>query len=239
MGFWHLDAQGILADSAARHSVFAPRQVDQSEAQTFFRRLRRQFVTPRLTRYNPTRDKATDLPDGAIAVFLQGKTPNRAGQCPLEMHEIILAACQGAAGRPVIVKPHPLSLAECGLAIGRAADLGARFHLFDGNIHDLLASCTVTVSANSAAAMEGFLHRKPAILFGRSDFDSLVTRAHHAGDFPAALQAALGTDWRFPKMLQWYFTRHTLEVAAPEFETRVFAAFAAVGYPRERLGIRD
>lgn len=235
LGFWHLDPQGILADSAARHARFSPRQVDQAEAQAFFRTLRRRFVAPRLTRYGQTKEKAPNLPEGAIAVFLQGKTPIRNGQCSIEMHEIILAACNGAEGRPVIVKPHPLSIPDCALAIGRAAEKGARFQLFDGNIHDLLAACAVTVSANSAAAMEGFLHRKPAILFGRSDFESLVTRAQGPEDFATALQTALNSDWRYPKMLHWYFNRHTLEVAAPEFETRVFAAFAAVGYPRDRL----
>lgn len=239
LGFWHLDPQGILADSAARHARFAPRQVDQTEAQVFFRKLRRRFVTPRLTRYNPTSARAADLPVGAIAVFLQGKTPCRNGQCQVDMHEIILAACKGAGPRPVVVKPHPLSLHDCALAISRAAELGARFQLFDGNIHDLLATCAVTVSANSAAAIEGFLHRKPAILFGRSDFESLVTRAHAPEEFPAALEAALAANWRYPKMLQWYFTRHTLEVAAPEFEDRVFAAFASVGYTRDRLGLSD
>lgn len=237
LGFWHLDPQGVLADSAARHAGFAPRQVDQTEAQAFFRTLRRRFVTPRLTRYNPARAKASDLPEGAIAVFLQGKNPYRTGQCSVQMHDIILAACRGAEGRPVVVKPHPLSVPDCAMAIGRAADMGAEFQLFDGNLHDLLAACAVTVSANSAAAMEGFLHRKPAILFGRSDFESLVTRAHGPEDFPAALAAALGTDWRYPKMLHWYFTRHTLEVAAPSFENRVFAAFETVGYPRARLGL--
>ena len=237
LGFWHLDPQGILADSAARHSAFAPRAVDQTEAQEFFRTLRRRFVAPRLTRYGPTKDKVTDLPEGAIAVFLQGKTPNRAGQCALEMHQIILAACQGAAGRPVIVKPHPLSIPDCALALARAAELGARFQLFDGNIHDLLAACAVTVSANSAAAMEGFLHRKPAILFGRSDFDSLVSRARAVDDFAQALEQALTRDWRFAKMVHWHFSRHTIEVAAPDFDQKIIAAFAKAGFPPERLGL--
>ena len=211
--------------------------MDQTEAQVFFRRLRRRFVTLRLTRYNPTSARAADLPEGAIAVFLQGKTPCRSGQCQVDMHEIILAACKGAGPRPVVVKPHPLSLPDCALAISRAAELGARFQLFDGNIHDLLATCAVTVSANSAAAIEGFLHRKPAILFGRSDFPSLVEQARDEADFPRALEAALARHWPFGKMLHWYYSRHALELAAPDFEERAFVAFARVGFPKERLGL--
>lgn len=61
------------------------------------------------------------------------------------MQDIILAACRGANGRPVIVKPHPLSVMDCARAMAKAADAGAVFDLFEGNLHDLLESCAVTV----------------------------------------------------------------------------------------------
>ena len=64
-----------------------------------------------------------------------------------------------------------------------------------------------------------------------------MTRAHGAEDFPAALEAALATDWPYPKMLHWYFSRHTLELAAPDFEARAFAAFERVGFLKARLGL--
>jgi hypothetical protein len=170
-------------------------------------------------------------------VLLQGKTPYRMGQCDVPQHEIILAACRAAAGREVVVKRHPQSISEGAWTIAKAADAGAAFQLFEGNIHDLLAACSVTVSINSAAAMEGFLHRKPAILFGQSDFESLVTRVHQPADFPQALHQALTTERRYAKMIHWYFTRHTLEVASPDFEARVLDAFAKVGFGRDRLGL--
>lgn len=237
LGFWHLDPNGVLADSAARTAIYAPRSIDLDAAQDYFKSMRRRFVNTRLTRYNPTREADVTLPQGSIAVFLQGNTPYLAGQCAVPMCEIIAAACRVAQDRPVVVKPHPLSVKECALAIAKAADMGAAFRVFDGNIHDLLHSCAVTVSVNSAAAMEGFLHRKPAILFGRSDFEGLVSRAHTPDDFPHALELALTKDWRFAKMVYWYFTKHTIEVDAPDFEDKVFERFAQVGYPRARLGV--
>lgn len=237
LGFWHLDPQGVLAESIAKSATYDPSSVDQDEAQAFFKGLRQRFVQTRLSRYNPPRTRDSSLPQGSIAVFLQGDLPFRSGQCDLRMHEIILATCKGAGGRPVIVKPHPLSPKGCAYAVAQAADEGAVFNLFDGNIHDLLSTCAVTVSANSAAAMEGFLHRKPAILFGRSDFETLVTRVHQPAEFPQALHHALTTERRYAKMVHWYFTRHTLEVAAHDFETRVLDAFAKVGFGRDRLGL--
>ena len=237
LGFWHLDPCGVLAESGARTARYAPHEVPIDAAQAFFKTLRRRFVTPRHSRYAQPRQRDNSLPDGSVAVFLQGSKPCKDGQCDVPAQEMILAACRGSGGRPVVVKPHPLSVTECAHAIARAADQGAVFEVFDGNIHDLLARCAVTVSANSAAAMEGFLHRKPAILFGQSDFESLVTRVHDPDGFAEALQSALSADGRYAKMLYWYFTRHTLDITAPDFEDRLWATFAKVGFPRERFGI--
>lgn len=237
LGFWHLDPHGILALSAARTHRFNPREVPDALSAAFFTTLRQRFVKPRHSRYHQPRDRDKTLPEGAIAVFLQGKKPFADGQCSLAMHEMILAVTRGAGGRPVVVKPHPLSVTDCAYAIARAADQGAVFDVFDGNIHDLLATCAVTVSANSAAAMEGFLHRKPAILFGDSDFESLVTRVHRPEDFATALDSALAAKWRFRKMLFWYFSRHTLDLTAPDFHDRLFATFDRAGFSRKRLGL--
>jgi hypothetical protein len=237
LGFWHLDPKGVLADSGARHARYAPRTVDLGAAQATMKALRQRFVRPRLSRYNQDRERRTDLPDGAIAVFLQGRTPYAAGQCDVPMPDIILAACRNASGLPVVVKPHPLSALDCTRAMAKAADEGAEFSVFDGNIHDLLERCAVTVSVNSAAAMEGFLHRKPAILFGQSDFESLVTRVQAPEGFDVALQTALSTDWRYAKMLHWYFTRHTLDSEADDFDVKLWARFELVGFPRARFGL--
>jgi hypothetical protein len=136
----------------------------------------------------------------------------------------------------VVVKPHPQVPEEAAGPIAAARAAGARFQVTQANVHDVLAACAVTVSVNSAVAMEGFLHRKPAILFGRSDFPSLATAATEA-EFPKALEAALAARWPYARMLHWYFSRHTLELSAPDFEDRALAAFARVGFPRARLGL--
>ncbi|MDM7933714.1 hypothetical protein [Tabrizicola sp.] len=236
-GFWHLDPRGIQAESCAREAVFAREDMDKAAALAFMRQMRRRFVAPRLSRFNQPRTLATGLPDGAVALFLQGRSAYHAGRCRLPMGQMILAVAQGAGGRPVIVKPHPQALELGAEAMAAALAAGARFEVTDANVHDVLAAASVTVSVNSAVAMEGFLHRKPAILFGESDFPSLVTRAQGADDFPQALEAALSARWPYARMLHWYFSHHTLELAAPGFEAQVFAAFDRVGFPRDRLGV--
>ncbi|MCX7288596.1 MAG: hypothetical protein NTW20_13855 [Rhodobacterales bacterium] len=236
-GFWHMDPRGVQAESTAREAVFDPAGVDGSAADSFFHDMQGRFVTPRRSRFRQPRGVADDLPENAVALFLQGRSAYHAGRCKLPMDRMILGVAQGAGGRAVVVKPHPQAIDEGQAAIARAVAMGARVQVTGANVHDVLAAAAVTVSVNSAVAMEGFLHRKPAILFGRSDFPSLVTQASDAADFPRALNAALSADWPYPGMVHWYFGQHTLELAAPDFEDRACAAFARVGFSRERLGL--
>ena len=236
-GFWHMDPRGVQAESTAREAVFDPRTVDGAAADVFFQAMQDRFVAPRLSRFRQPRARADDLPQGAVALFLQGRSAYHAGRCKLPMDRMILAVAMGSGGRPVLVKPHPQALDEGHAAIDRAVAMGAKVQVTVANVHDALAAACVTVSVNSAVAMEGFLHRKPAILFGRSDFPSLVTAAHDEVDFPGALNLALSARWPYPEMLHWYFSRHTLELAAPDFEDRALAAFASVGFPAQRLGL--
>lgn len=236
-GFWHMDPRGVQAESTAREAVFDPQGVDGAAADSFFQDMQERFVIPRRSRFRQPRAVADGLPEGAVAIFLQGRSAYHAGRCKLPMDRMILGVVAGAGGRAVLVKPHPQAQDEGEAAIARARTMGAQVQVTNANVHDVLAAAAVTVSVNSAVAMEGFLHRKPAILFGRSDFPSLVTQARDAADFPAALEAALSAHWPYPEMLHWYFGQHTLELSAPDFEDRALAAFARVGFPRERLGL--
>lgn len=236
-GFWHLDPRGVHAESLASRAVFDASAVDSAAAERFFAELNARFVQRRRSRFHQPREVAQDLPQDAVALFLQGPSAFFNGRCKLAVEELILAVAQGAGGRPVLVKPHPQVLEDGRAAIARAVAQGARLQVTEANVHDVLAAAAVTVSVNSAVAMEGFLHRKPAILFGGSDFPTLVTQATDAADFSRALETALVAAWDYPEMIYWYFSRHTVELAAKDFETRAFAAFARVGFPRDRFGL--
>ncbi len=229
-GFWHLDPNGILAESSAKGARFDPRVVGKEPANMFFRELRQRFVKTRHSRYSQPRVQDLNVPEDSIALFLQGNTPHKSGQCDLSMQEMIVAVCKGAGQRKVVVKPHPLSPIECAYAIANAAEAGALFDVYTGNIHDLLEACVVTVSANSAAAMEGFLHRKPAILFGKADFESFATTVALPEHFSESLTIALSGNWRFAKMVYWYFSQYTIELGAPDFEARLCAIFERAGF---------
>lgn len=236
-GFWHMDPRGMQAESSAIDDVFDADEMDAVEANLFSNRLKTRFVFPRKSRYHQSVAVDSDIPKGAVALFLQGPSAYHNGRCKLPMDEMIGIVARGSGGRPVVVKPHPQLPEEGAFAILQAMEAGADVLPSEANVHDILAAASVTVSVNSAVAFEGFLHGKPSILFGKSDFPSLITRAFGAEDYPAALETALARDWPYARMLHWYFSRHSLELAAPDFETRAFAAFARVGFPKDRLGL--
>jgi hypothetical protein len=236
-GFWHMDPRGMQAESSAVDDVFEAGAVDADAAERFANRLKALFVLPRKSRYRQPVEVASDIPEGAVALFLQGPSAYHSGRCSLPMAEMIGVVARGSGGRPVVVKPHPQMQEGGALAILHAVEAGAEVLATEANVHDILAAAAVTVSVNSAVAFEGFLHGKPSVLFGKSDFPSLITRAFGAEDYSRALETALAKDWPFAQMLHWYFSRHSLELSAPDFEARAFAGFERVGFSKGRLGV--
>lgn len=232
--FWHLDPEGVLADSSLGRQGYDPRGVMEGAA--FAEGLRDRYSRPRRSRY---RQKAppTAIPEGAIAVFLQGRMAEWRGQQHLPTAEMLRAVAGGADGRRVLVKAHPLS-PELGIRqILTAQSEGLAIEATDANVHDLLAGSAVNVSVNSAVALEGFLHRKPAILFGRSDFAGLVETCAAAEDFAPALARALRLRRDHDAMLAWYFRDRCLDLCAPDLDERILATFARAGFPPASLGL--
>lgn len=236
-GFWHLDPAGVLADSSMQHRPFDPATVNGAMATAFFAKLQRDFALARRSRYGQMTE-ATPLPQGCIAVFLQGPSPQRRGQAHLGYADLLRVVERGAGGRPVLAKPHPLQK-----DMGQAVIAQVRAEGFDitetaANVHDVLAAAAVSVSVNSAAAIEGFLHGTPAILFGRSDYAQMVETVTDPADFPTALTRALTTQRDYPRWFQWYFAENCLNLTAPDFEAQLLARFAEAGFDADRLGLR-
>ncbi len=235
-GYWHLSPGGTLADRPDPARTFDPETVDAQVARNFADALRALYVRRRRSRYRQPVEKK-DLPEGCIAIFLQGPMPEQRGQAHLSIQMMLAAVVDAAHGRPVVVKPHPIQHAYGEAAIAALAETGAEMMVTDANVHDILAACAVTVSINSAAAIEGMLHGKPAILFGRSDFAPLVQTVESYDEFPAALSRALTTPRDFDRGLYWYFSQFTLDIRSPGWEERILAHLARHGFPAERLGL--
>ncbi len=220
--FWNFDPKGIRAFSSIADMAFPQGDIDPEIAHPFFRRLRKRSVGKRNSRYPQPRDVAS-LPDAAAAIFLQTEE-NRAvsENCYLDRWEMVAATCEALDG-PVLVKPHPLDTDPATLS--GLKDLQGRYpHLVvsDGNIHDLITTAARVVTINSAVGIEAYLHRKPVVLCGQSDFHHVADVARTTADLRKILQRAPRRR-AYDKFIWWYFADQCLDVAAPDLVDRFCA----------------
>ncbi len=235
--YFHLDAQGVLAESSARHASYDETSVNAVVARARFREFHDRFVKGRRSRYGPKKEVAT-IPEGCIAVFLQGDNPHRQGTAYCDNETLLRTVVENADGRPVVVKAHPFSrqLDDAQLILKLLRD-GLPLEPTDANVHDILHHCAVTVSYNSAVAIEGFLHNKPAILFGKADFHHVSETVKKVENYPAALEAALSKNVNYEAFLYWYFSRFTLSADDRLLEHKLQQAFEEAGFSERDLGL--
>lgn len=233
--FWHLDPVGTKALSSIGAQSYDPASMPYARAERFFAHQRARLVTPRLSKYGQ-KAEVTALPQGALAVFLQGEFPIRQGVTRFDDLAMLRAVQAWDGDWPILVKPHPLvknpfTLAELAVAV-HGDD---RITLTDANVHDMLDACAATVSINSTVALEGFLHRKPAVLFGQCDFHHLAGRVMEPEDFAPVLAGQLCRRGGYAQYLAWYFLRHCLRLGAPGLEAAIWQRFAAAGFPKQKF----
>lgn len=234
-GFWHLDPQGVRCFSSIGNKAFRPDMVPYRYARKFYGRLQSDLKDKRRSRYNQPSSQAA-LPKGAVAVFFQGGFARRVGATcfsDIDMLEDVLA---GAGERPVLVKPHPqVADVKMLIELSEIAARDSRVQVTDANIHDIVAASCVTVSANSAVSIEGFLHRTPAILYAQADFHHFAETITGPGQFAAALARAQQRQGGYAQYMTWYFRRHCLEIGAANLDQRIWEIFTAAGFPPERF----
>ncbi len=217
--FWNFDPKGIRAFSSIADKAFPQGDIDPEIARPFFRRVRKRIVDARTSRYAQP-EQVNTFTDVRAAVFLQSEGHRVVGEtCYLNRWEMVTGVCEAVDG-PVVVKPHPRD--KDPETADMLRDLQDRFpHLSvnEGNIHDLIHAADRVVTINSAVGIEAYLHRKPVILCGQSDF-------HHIADVARdrnGLQSILLHEPRkraYDKFIWWYFGDQCLNGSAPELVER-------------------
>lgn len=227
--FWNLDPQGIRAFSSIADMPFRPARIDGDKAQGFFRRLRGRLVTGRTSRYEQPQG-AESLPQAQAAVFFQSEGHRIVGEtCFMDrwtMLDTVLAATTG----PVIVKPHPREMDSDVLErLVHLRATHARLHVSMGNIHDIIATSDRVITINSAVGIEAYLHRKPVILCGQSDFHHIATMARDADALATALRAPPPAR-QYAKYVYWYFGRICINAGSDAMPDHVLGRIRATGY---------
>jgi hypothetical protein len=229
--YFYFDPLGVYFQSSTYVAQFDPASVSESAAVRRFETLRKRYVVPRVSRYAQTETRL-DLPPGAIAVFLQDWSEPVERARFMSTRAMLQTVIDGADGRPVVVKPHPRNHGpETVELLLWLAEAHPQVLVTEANLHDILQASAVSVSICSSVAIESLLHRKPTILFGKSDLHHCAVTVARGEDWPAALKKALSQDWPYEAFVYWFFERqlrggevmwppllHRMQVAGADFK---------------------
>jgi len=233
--FWHLDASGVKAFSSIGAEDFRPECMPKRRAEAFFANMQARYLAKRRSKYDQP-DAVEDLPKGGVAVFFQGNFPMKSGASQLSDWQMLDQVLDGVGDCPVLVKPHPL--ANSAQDVARLERLAARDHrlvVTRANVHDLLRASTHSVSINSTVALEGFLHCKPAILFGQSDFHHFVSTVSPDLSFAEARAREAERVEGYAQYLAWYFLKNCLSLNSGKLDAEILERFARAGFSKARL----
>ncbi len=236
-GFFYADPKGIFFESSIAGLPFRPSAMPADKAAAFAATLRGLFVAPRKSRHLQPTDRA-QFAGGHIAVFLQDLSDPVLRARHMTARAMLETILSNTGGRQVVVKPHPRNTGDETQAI--CDWLGAQHPqvcLTTANVHDILHGAALSASIGSSVALEGMLHRVPAVLFGRSDLHHCAATVETPADWPGALDLALGRDWPFDAFLFWFLKRHCIWATRP-FLGQILDRMAAQAADFAALGIK-
>jgi hypothetical protein len=234
--FCYFDPRGVYGASSLAQKVFQASDVPAQQAQARMRMLKRFFKDKRESRI-PQPQETETFPKNAIAVFLQGYSGPVERLKYVSEEDMLAAVLKDTGGRPVIIKPHPntrdIETFDRLAALADRPDVTITF----ANIHDILDACAMTVSVCSSVGVEGMIHEKPSIVFGRTDFHHCATSVTRAQDWPAAQETALQTDWPYGAFLSWLFDEHMLNFWREDLGAQVASKLAQRGIDPARFNL--
>ncbi|TNM66164.1 capsular polysaccharide export protein, LipB/KpsS family [Aliirhizobium smilacinae] len=147
-------------------SVF---DVDQLEADRFFKNDQQRIFSNRLSKY-AQEDVAETLPSAFIFVALQvigDAVQSLAYSTPFAMLDEVIKTAK-REGLSVVVKRHPACRSS---QISRyLSDHQEDLIVSNGNIHDIIPAAKAVCIVNSGVGAEALLYEKPVYIFGRSDY---------------------------------------------------------------------
>ncbi|GLS85138.1 hypothetical protein GCM10010873_16840 [Cypionkella aquatica] len=228
-GFWFFDQIGVRNNSLQRLSPFDAEAVPKRRAERFLAKLAPQFVEANRSKFDQMPRGAEAVPAGCLAFFAQDFKPPKHHTHYLSVPAMIEAAIAAKGSRAVYIKPHPNQSFDELELLSHYHDPEQGVHVGMASIHDLLAACDCAVTLSSAVGFEAFLHQKPVVLGGQTDFWQNAITLTDAARMPQALAAAMARDWPHAGYLQWYLQKFCLEDRAEDLP-RLLARVHQRGY---------
>lgn len=209
-GFWFFDEVGTRNNSTNRLVPFRPELIDPVAADNFFAKLRSRHVEVNRSRLEqPPTGQVLDK--GALCLFTQGFADQYYHQHFMSAPEFIEAAIAAKGQRKLYIKPHPVQKPEELEVVQSYHDPANGVEVVNASIHDMIPIAHCVLTQTSAVGIEAFLHEKPVVLGGQTDFDQNAITLTNPARFAAAIDAAVSRDWPYRKFLYWFFQERLVE----------------------------
>jgi CDP-glycerol glycerophosphotransferase (TagB/SpsB family) len=228
-GFWFFDEIGNRNNSKQRFAQFNPRGVPKHRAEAFFAELSSKVIAQNSSKFTQPAPDDHAIEPGSLAFFAQDFATPKHHRHFMSVPAMIEATIAAKGARRLYIKPHPNQSFQELETLAAYDDPAKGVHLVVASIHDLLRACDVVLTLSSAVGFEAFLHRKPVILGGETDFWQNALTLTDPNRMAAAIEAALSRDWPFEAFLYWYLQGYCVQDRAAALP-RVLAALHRRGY---------
>ncbi|MCF6272654.1 MAG: hypothetical protein L3J37_05595 [Rhodobacteraceae bacterium] len=194
--FWSIEKPGSRHWGRMAQKTFDPALIDARAARQFFAN-----TCKRILPKEPAPFTASDY----ALIPLQGKLLKHRKWQYADLATMVDTIRTHDPTREIYLKPHPgETYTEAEKALLAQQCQLSKVRLVEGDIQSLLANAAYLVTHNSAAAFEGLLHRKPAILFAKADFHHIFPTVKNPASAAAAFGLAQSPLVDVEKYLYWY-----------------------------------
>lgn len=220
--YWRIEATARRWEFRVAGKRFDPDEIDTETAQDWFTRWRRNLFK---------KAPLVAAKTGEIYVALQGRLLDRRSFQSMSPVDMIAAVQARAGDRRIRLGLHPGETyrGEERAALDEIAAADPRVSVQTGGMVEALQVCDHVVTENSTAALSGFFFKKPAILFGETDFHHQMPRLSRLGA-RGAWSTVESTAPDYAKYLYWFIHLNAIKADTAEAETRILDTCRSHGW---------
>ncbi|QQA42763.1 hypothetical protein [Pelagovum pacificum] len=168
--------------------------------------------------------------DGFVYVPLQGKLTERRSFQACSPVDMVRSVLTQDPDREVLVTLHPDETYSDAELAALHAIKDRRLTIETGMMDIALSRCDYVVTQNSAAAFNGFLFEKPAVLFAKIDFHHIAANVLDLGE-TAAFEAVKVAEPDYAGFVWWFWQHMSINAGRPHAEQSIRTRLLENGWP--------